>query len=504
MIARALPAKGLLALLWAPTQVVSGPLQWQKCTDIAFNATVPLLCGNLSVPLDYTSPSSGNLTLQLLKIEATKAPANGSKSTTILFNFGGPGEPDRLNLAQLSVKLLNMTGGIYDLISFDTRGTGNTIPFNCWGDPVTRALATAGTPSSGRASDTALGAQWAAGELLANACYAAANETGSLAGTAFVARDIIQIVDALNEGGLLRYWGFSYGTVLGATTAAMFPDRMDRVILDGVVNLAEYYHGYDIEKYHDTDKVFAAFVSGCVATPGNCAMAAGNLTAAELTAKIYTMLDNLKYNPIVLGPSVLDYSGALGLILGSLYSPALWPLLGLTIEGIFTKNVTLVEPLITLLSEGSDPQLNEYLAGIECSDKFPRASAVGDIAPHANRLFAASEFGSGQSLVFAWCAQWKMEAKERYTGDFHVQTRNPIMLIGNTFDPVTPLVSARNVSEGFEGSVVLQHNGHGHASIQQPSSCTINYVQDYFGTGKLPAAGTICQPDLPIFYSAPS
>lgn len=37
--------------------------------------------------------------------------------------------------------------------------------------------------------------------------------------------------------------GFSYGTVLGATTAAMFPDRMDKVILDGVVNLAEYYHG---------------------------------------------------------------------------------------------------------------------------------------------------------------------------------------------------------------------------------------------------------------------
>jgi pimeloyl-ACP methyl ester carboxylesterase len=36
--------------------------------------------------------------------------------------------------------------------------------------------------------------------------------------------------------------GFSYGTVLGATVAAMFPERMDRVILDGVVNVQEYYH----------------------------------------------------------------------------------------------------------------------------------------------------------------------------------------------------------------------------------------------------------------------
>lgn len=37
--------------------------------------------------------------------------------------------------------------------------------------------------------------------------------------------------------------GFSYGTVLGATVASMFPDRMDKVILDGVMNPHEYYHG---------------------------------------------------------------------------------------------------------------------------------------------------------------------------------------------------------------------------------------------------------------------
>lgn len=216
----------------------------------------------------------------------------------------------------------------------------------------------------------------------------------------------------------------------------------------------------DIEKYHDTDKVFAAFVSGCVENPGACDLAHDNVTAAELTAKLYEMFDDLKYNPIVLGPAVIDYASVLNTILSSLYTPVLWPRLGLALEGIFTKNVTKVVPLSTALS-GGDPQLNEYLAGIECSDKFPRASTVGEIAPFADRLFATSQFAGGQSNVFAWCAQWKMEAKERYAGDFHVKTRNPIMLIGNTFDPVTPLVSAQNVSAGFEGSVVLQHNGHG-------------------------------------------
>lgn len=36
--------------------------------------------------------------------------------------------------------------------------------------------------------------------------------------------------------------GISGGTTLGATAAALFPDRMDKVILDGVMNAHEYYH----------------------------------------------------------------------------------------------------------------------------------------------------------------------------------------------------------------------------------------------------------------------
>lgn len=41
----------------------------------------------------------------------------------------------------------------------------------------------------------------------------------------------------------LTHQGFSYGTILGATVAAMFPDRIGRMILDGAVNLAEWFAG---------------------------------------------------------------------------------------------------------------------------------------------------------------------------------------------------------------------------------------------------------------------
>lgn len=86
------------------------------------------------------------------------------------------------------------------------------------------------------------GRLWATSLQISEACANKNAENGRFLGTAFVARDIIQIVDALDEDGLLRYWGMSYGTLLGATLIAMFPDRMDKIVLDGVINPYLWWH----------------------------------------------------------------------------------------------------------------------------------------------------------------------------------------------------------------------------------------------------------------------
>lgn len=60
---------------------------------------------------------------------------------------------------------------------------------------------------SGNSSDVALGRPWTQGAINSDLCFQKSNATGSLICTAFVARNLVSVVDALDKGGMLRYWG---------------------------------------------------------------------------------------------------------------------------------------------------------------------------------------------------------------------------------------------------------------------------------------------------------
>lgn len=78
------------AIQWAPCQIDFGSLKDQ--------IKLPLDCAKLEVPLDYTNlESPEKLSLQLIKINATKAPFRGS----VIFNPGGPGETGVVDLATM-------------------------------------------------------------------------------------------------------------------------------------------------------------------------------------------------------------------------------------------------------------------------------------------------------------------------------------------------------------------------------------------------------------------
>ena len=180
------------------------------------------------------------------------------------------------------------------------------------------------------------------------------------------------------------------------------------------------------------------------------------------------LIQNLKYDPIVAGTNLptdlIDYSIVKGTLFSTLYNPVEWPGAAAALHALLANNVTAFFEAIA--STPTDPTVfptlgAEVLYGITCSETALKTDNLTALLPLIDEFYATSYISGGSltSLVLT-CPQWLFRAREVYGGDFQVKTKNPLPIIGNTYDPMTPLVSVRNASAGFEGSVLLQHNGY--------------------------------------------
>ncbi|KAH7244882.1 TAP-like protein-domain-containing protein [Fusarium solani] len=448
-------------------------------------------CAKLKVPLDYTDPDNKKeVALDLTKIEALKKPSKGS----ILINFGGPGEPARasLTLNSAALKLLGLTGGEYGLIGFDPRGTGDTLTFSCFDTDLERTQFTNGEfKFVAGAFPLARGQNWASSEIFAETRALKQNKTGQFLGTSFVARDMMQIVDALDEDGMLRYWGMSYGIYLGAVAANMFPDKIDKMMLDAVVNPFDWRINHDFESLVDTDATFSRFCQECVEARDICPLA-GKFNAKDLEKKLYKFFDDLR-----LAHRVSGHNNRLQVDQGVAIMSRL-------LNAMMKRDPKLLEAALTQMSEGGggggSGVTKESLWGIRCSDMTEQTDDIHDIIPILNKRWDTSRFAADTiEDVVMRCSRWKLPAKEPYEGDFKAKTKNPVLVIGQTADPITPLASARNLTGTLEGSVLLEFDIPGHSILRRRSECVIKATAAYWSEGKLPKNNTVCKSEVEPF-----
>ena len=214
-----------------------------------------------------------------------------------------------------------------------------------------------------------------------------------------------------------------------------------------------------------SDTALNVFFEACLANPDQCPLAQDGSSAEDLSQKFYQLLDSLKYYPYVINndpvTGLVDYESIKQPFFGSLYFPKYWQMIGGALHALLTDDVASPD-LQFLLSGGT--LANDATLGIQCGDTTLRSNNLTEIRPLVDAAVDSSRIAGeifASSLEPLGCAPWRFVAKERYSGNFQAQTKNPILLVGGPFDPITPLVSAYNTSAGFEGSVVLQHNGYG-------------------------------------------
>lgn len=376
------------------------------------------------------------------------------------------------------------------------RGTGRTIPFDCpdLDDATEYENSTHSRRSEFRVNvpqrnlyDT-VDSLWDYSNLIAEGCKKSHPDTGRFIGTAFVARDMIQIVDALDEDGLLRFWGTSYGTMIGQTAAAMFPDRIDRMLLEAVVVPWHHYAGSWAATTRDTDKGVSNALRSCLeAGPKHCPLAkyaGSNATLQQLEAAFADGLQVLKDKRIKLpkslattephpGPDDL-FERVKSDLLDTLYSPfqiiSTVNIAGFVIRRDWNGLIDLLAPKDTADDdddeEDVEPWNKGYYAvyGIDCSDSSFRADSVEELdiflrASETQGMFSDTYGLYGSSWV---CSAWKFKAAERFEGKFeNIKTKNPLLFANGRYDPVTSLSGALEAATAFKGSGFLESNGQG-------------------------------------------
>lgn len=509
------------------SQAHRGEVVWFDCADEKRYPS-PLKCGRMKAPLDWTNvdEDSRNASIAVIFYPAGAGKTPKDKVLgSLLTNPGGPGGSGfefiaRKNAAKnnelLAANFDTILDHKYNIVSFDPRGVGRTFPrMDCWNNTEKSFVHRIETGSFGAlyshpgALDSEIGSTLASIDLLSELCSADpfVSEHGKFVGTTAVARDM-QLLHRFFGDKRINYWGFSYGTVLGSTFADMFPQDVNRLIIDGVVDVPNYMEGLWSDNLKDTDGGFDGFFKECVdAGPKACPLASQSSDAKELQKKFLDFLDGLKLHPIPVVqaevPQLLTFSMVIETFFTSLYKPAGWPKLASMINDAMNGNGT------TFVDANGDstyhipiiPESEEANAAIACGDALQGPSAkswsIERAKDHIRTLEADSplfgQFFADQGIKCI--GSWKLRSNERHRGHFDSNTSYPLLTLGNDFDPVTPGRFADKMADLFGSAVSVRRAGYGHCSMSQPSKCIDKIIGEYFVNGTVPHKGTKCDVD---------
>ncbi|KAJ7160667.1 Alpha/Beta hydrolase protein [Mycena crocata] len=472
-------------------------------------------CARLQVPMDYSNPKVGTAAIAVIRL-----PANVSKEEyrgPILFNPGGPGGSGVDTLVTTGEAFRVVLGNQYDIVSFDPRGVSYATPTaSFFKTEAERALYNAAAvPASLNASSDALPEAYARGNLIGQLA-AQRDSTGILKymTTDNVARDMLHITQKFGFEKL-QYYGISYGTVIGATFAALFPDKVERIIIDGVVDTEAWINANLTIEATDTDKVLQTFFDGCVtAGPSQCEFY--KPTSVEIADRLAALTASIRAQPIpVITPTsygIVDYSLLRETLFSALYTPysSFGPLaagLAALEAGNGTAFYSLSQqPPFECECNTTDAvpfHLNGAEAGVavQCGDAGPVTDSLAQLREFyedAARTSQFAEFLVGANRVT--CAGWRIHREDRFKGPVGAKnTSFPLLIVANTADPVTPKAAALKVQAGFPGSVLLTQDSPGHTSLTAPSLCTFGYFRQYLLNGTLPDPGTVCSVDATLF-----
>ncbi|MFD6877435.1 MULTISPECIES: alpha/beta hydrolase [unclassified Streptomyces] len=453
-------------------------LRWTGC---ATPRHPTLQCASLPVPLDHDRPAGRQISLALTRVPHTAATSQGP----LLVNPGGPGGSGRALAGFVASTLPKDVAAQYDVIGFDPRGVGRSEPsLDC----------AAGHFNPVRPDSVPLDAATERANLervraFADSCRTKHADVLPHVGTVSAARDLEVLRTALGAQRL-SYFGYSYGTYLGAVYARLHPDRVHRLVLDSVVDPAGVWYEDNLSQdlaFDARHKAFLAWVAKYDATYGL------GTDPARVEKLWYGMRDALRGTPAggKVGPAELEDT----YMPGGYYN-GYWPNLAQAFAAYVLKQDP--KPLVAAYErfgavEPSAGNGYSVYTAVQCRDS---AWPTDWNAWRADmwRTHARAPFMTWNNAWYnAPCAFWPTESLR--APDVTNSELPPALLFQATEDAATPFGGAVSMRDKLKGSaLVVEEGGGNHGIALSGNKCLDEKLAAYLRTGAAADATCPAQP----------
>jgi len=458
----------------------SQELTWESC-GAGFD------CTDITAPLDWENPADGEISLAVVRHQAT-----GEHHGSLLINPGGPGSSGYDFVAEsLTYAVGDTLIENFDVIGFDPRGVGRSSAVACL-DAEAMDEYNYGVIDAPRNTPEWEAALTARHEEFAEACEA--NSDGILPHVTTVnsARDM-DLIRAVLGDTTLNYLGFSYGTFLGATYAKLYPERAQRLVLDGAIDPA--VSGLDVGTTQAIgfESALRAYIADCLSTQ-DCPF---NGAVDEALVDFRALLSAIERSPMpnADGRSLTVDTMVTGVIT-ALYSEQSWPYLTQGLNAVLQGDPSVMFLLADSYNGRGDD--GEYL---DNSAEAFRAYNCMDYPVEDDQAAedAAMKVIEAEAPTFApyWegpdpCAVWPhppVGVREAIAAS----GSGPIVVVGTTNDPATPYRWSESLAQQLENGVLVTRVGEGHTGYNKGNGCVDDAVEGFLIDGTVPEDGLRCE-----------
>lgn len=452
-------------------------LDWRDCGGAE--------CTRVKVPLDYA-----NIDGRTTELSITRVPATGDAIGSLLVNPGGPGG-SAFDYARAADYIVSPEiRDAFDIVGVDPRGVAKSDPIRCLTDAQVDAIFAAdGTPDTPSEEESIIEDS----ASLVQECEENAVDVWQYMDTVAVARDM-DIVRSLLGDSVLNYIGKSYGTAIGATYAELFPQRVGRMVLDGVLPVTLSQEEVTYGQALGLEEAFEDFAAYCSDT-GNCPYQGD---ANEIANQIRGFLRALDNAPLPTSDA-RELTEALGTysVLSFLYFPdGDYPRLAAALSEAVnnddgTAMLELVDERVNRAPDGRylDNSTEAFFA-VSCTD-MPYEGTADDVRQLAEEWEqAAPTFGKSLAWGLLTCSGWPRQA-ERFDA-VRAEGSAPILVVSTTSDPATPYQWGVGLAESLDNSGLLTWNANNHTAYGEGSGCVDEAVDGYLLTGQLPPSDLTC------------